>query len=161
MVSGRNANPFARRGGGIVIADANGRHQVRVTNRGSQPAWSPDGSRLVFTRSGWLDVVGTNGQGLRRLFPGWDPDWSPDGTRLALSFSERQDGLNDVYVAALDGSEASASRRRRPSTAAYSVPPRIKPICGTGMGSRRDADCVRPLVRVREICRRLDRRDLT
>lgn len=96
---------FTRGGGGIVVTDAAGRHRRQITEHGGQPAWSPDGSRIVFSRAGWLYLVNSNGRGLRRLFPGWSPSWAPDGSRLAFSFSEHDDGLNDVYVGALDGSE--------------------------------------------------------
>ena len=103
LVAGRHEDRrFARRGGGIYIADASGRHQVRIAPGGHEPAWSPDGSQILFTRGDWLHVVRADGRGLRRLFPGRDAQWSPDGTRIAFGFRERS--LDDIYVAALDGS---------------------------------------------------------
>jgi Tol biopolymer transport system component len=60
-----------------------------------QPAWSPDGTRIVFSRITWetggnptakLQIVDVAADSVRDLpvldtAPG-DPDWSPDGTRI-------------------------------------------------------------------------------
>lgn len=83
------------------------------------PAWSPDGSRIVFVRSRerrenlpdpsaplsiWMmDSDGTNQVRLTQgaLFEGW-PVWSPDGTRVA--FERRlDDGNYDIYIVNADG----------------------------------------------------------
>jgi Tol biopolymer transport system component len=49
-------------------------------------SWSPDGTRLVFTRNAALHVINADGTGLTAL-AGQDfaqnPSWSPDGTRIA------------------------------------------------------------------------------
>lgn len=56
----------------------------------TDPAWSPDGTRILFTRSGWevaLWVVNVDGSGLQQLTTGgfeFHPAWSPDGTRIAF-----------------------------------------------------------------------------
>jgi Tol biopolymer transport system component len=65
------------------------------------PAWSPDGSQIVFSsnvRDGRFQLyeIGADGKGLRRLTfqPGeyFDPSWSPDGKTLIFE----RDGL--VYT---------------------------------------------------------------
>ena len=52
----------------------------------SQPAFSPDGSRITFRSSregGGIFVMGRTGEGVRRVTnEGFNPAWSPDGLRL-------------------------------------------------------------------------------
>ena len=87
------------------------------------PAWSPDGRKIVFTRSRdyyrrasvELYVMNADGSGQRRLthtrgrhdgnpvwsYPG-SAVWSPGGRMLA--FATKRDGNFDVYVINADGS---------------------------------------------------------
>ncbi|MBI4542840.1 MAG: PD40 domain-containing protein [Gemmatimonadetes bacterium] len=69
----------------------------------SDPAWSPDGTKLAFASRGDIYVINADGSGLRNLtneraLLAWDPAWSRDGTRLA--FVSRW----DIYVVNADGS---------------------------------------------------------
>jgi TolB protein len=77
----------------------------------SRPAFSPDGTRVMFDRSSLdapsgysLWVIGVDGTGLRRITPpdAVDPAWSPDGTRVAF-VSNRQHHEFAVYVMKLVG----------------------------------------------------------
>jgi TolB protein len=80
------------------------------------PRFSPDGTRLVFTREvdeatsdGALYVVKLDGSGLRKitpsdLYPG-DADWSPDGTRIVFEASDPQAPFGGVWIVGSDGSE--------------------------------------------------------
>jgi Tol biopolymer transport system component len=82
----------------IMVADANLRHG-RVVGRGYQPAWSPDGKRLVFgyqPRGSQPALYVSNADGTRRrritpprLSVGDFPDWSPDGTRILFAAGRR------------------------------------------------------------------------
>jgi Tol biopolymer transport system component len=77
------------------------------------PRFSPDGTRLVFTREvdeasgdAALYVVNLDGSGLRRItsgdvYPG-DADWSPDGTRIV--FEDLQSQFGSVWIVGSDGS---------------------------------------------------------
>lgn len=56
----------------------------------SDPAWSPDGTRLAFTTDreaagrSYVALVGADGNGYEALVVGKDPAWSPDGTRIVF-----------------------------------------------------------------------------
>ena len=53
----------------------------------SAPAWSPDGSRFVFERNGYVFMANQDGTGLQQLSPnlGSQPGWSPDGRYVIYS----------------------------------------------------------------------------
>jgi Tol biopolymer transport system component len=78
------------------------------------PAYSPDGDRIAFTRYRQVDtlpiwvedeyfvkfftgifVMRSDGSGKRRLIAGpyRDPDWSPDGSRLVLTRTQKPRGI--------------------------------------------------------------------
>jgi Tol biopolymer transport system component len=106
---------------GIYVMNADGTNIHRITTRppGYQgdfaPRFSPDGSRLVFTRQrgqgdtppGALFVVRLDGSGLRRLtsfsIHAGDADWSPDGTRIVFEAYPNPDAYGDVYVIRASG----------------------------------------------------------
>ena len=75
------------------------------------PAWSPDGSRIVFARTQGprarsLYSVKADGSRLTRLtdLPGWsdNPQWSPNGRRIL--FDNWDESGRRIYVIAADGS---------------------------------------------------------
>jgi TolB protein len=51
--------------------------------------WSPDGTRLAFSRDGVIHVMSVDGTELRSFHEGTNPDWSPDGTRIAFDNGTR------------------------------------------------------------------------
>jgi dipeptidyl aminopeptidase/acylaminoacyl peptidase len=70
--------------GDLWVADADGTHTRRLVAKADQPAWSPNGRRLAFTRDGAVYTVRVDGVDERRIAPGAHPAWSPNGERIAL-----------------------------------------------------------------------------
>jgi Tol biopolymer transport system component len=101
----------------IYTINPDGTGLVRLTNNGADdrdPAWSPDGSKIVFAsnRSPYsrgfvghmhLWVMNADGTGLKQLTTGTDnesqPAWSPDGTKIAYHYS------NGIAVVFTDGTK--------------------------------------------------------
>ena len=107
-----------RSGGGIYVMGTTGESVRRVVDRGHDPAWSPDGTRIVYTTSYWTDPSGRNTEGVlwavdvdggapRRITdPSMDavqPDWSPDGRRIVFWSVGSPSGRRDVWSIGADG----------------------------------------------------------
>jgi Tol biopolymer transport system component/serine/threonine protein kinase len=97
----------------IFLRDMEGNPAQQVTNLANgacQPAWSPDGLRIVFISpclnradlypGASLFVINADGSGLTPLPTAaggdFDPAWSPDGGRIA--FTSLRDGSPQIYV---------------------------------------------------------------
>jgi Tol biopolymer transport system component len=75
----------------------------------SNPVWSPDGRRLLFTNDVDLYVMNADGSGRAKLVDGdlgiFDHHWSPDGRMIAyVDLRETQeDVIADLWVVGADG----------------------------------------------------------
>ena len=108
--AGRRLVYMSNRGGkGFGIYASDGDSAVLVIDNAAQPAWSPDGTRLVFERDGDLYTAAGDGRDERQITQGPDldrePAWSPDGRRIAFR-SNRGGDISDVWVVNADGSDA-------------------------------------------------------
>lgn len=110
------ANAVRRRGipGGrrnnLFVMRADGSHVRRLTRSDSHqgnPAFSPDGSTIVFNQGGDVWAMDANGRNRRNLTAGLpggggNPVFSPDGSRIAITSVEGSDA--DVFLIDPDGS---------------------------------------------------------
>jgi WD40-like Beta Propeller Repeat len=117
----RRGTRWPRRGAPeIWIIRPDGSGLRRVVSRAEHPAWSPDGRRIVFTRTGpnsdnWsapetrICVTGLDGEDVRTVARGFYPAWSPNGKRIAFVQSRptRDDWRRSyaIYTVGLDGSD--------------------------------------------------------
>jgi TolB protein len=111
----------------IVNADGTGARQVTELTPGSawddEPQWSPDGTRLVFTRvdlarrADAVFTVNIDGSDLHQVTP-WalnaagDPEWSPDG-KWVVFVGHPRDGSGNVYKARPNGAQLTNLTRQR------------------------------------------------
>ena len=119
---------FSDRGDIFVIrADGTGRRPLTDTvgTKEGQPAWSPDGSQIIFARgsltgSGLYVMTVGDRQGSRvpTNLAGVGPAWSPDGTMIALGDaaprrfgSSNAHGFGDLYVMTLDAARPTRLTR--------------------------------------------------
>ena len=93
----------------IVVARADGT-SARVVCAGTDPSWSPDGTRLLFKvwdasdKTLYVTTARPDGSEMRRLAKGVHPQWSPDGKQIVFMREEQDD--THVWVMADDGSAA-------------------------------------------------------
>ena len=67
------------------------------------PVWSPDGTKIVFSRAGALEVYEASTGGLQTIQsdPAQQPAWSPDGSMLA--FTRFDEGSRGIWRMNADG----------------------------------------------------------
>ncbi len=100
----------------LYVIDLNDRNSRRLTTTETaedHPAWSPDGSRIIFDADydgdGFSEIytIQSDGSDLIRLTSNAAndqfADWSPDGTQIA--FASNRNGNWDIFVMNADGSD--------------------------------------------------------
>jgi dipeptidyl aminopeptidase/acylaminoacyl peptidase len=107
----------------LWIMDADGsRHRFLVD--GSNPRWSPDGTRILYLAEGqpsgpqifvrWMDAEGATSQVTRVLESPGNPMWAPDGRSIAFTMlapPEQRETLTIDMPAAPAGAEWTAAPR--------------------------------------------------
>ena len=131
-------------GAQIFVMAADGSAETQLTSGSSgvladgDPAWSPDGRRIAFTRetSDGVDqiyVMNADGSGQTALTaaPGANlqPSWSPGGCQIA--FTSTRDGHRAIYVMNADGS----TQTRLTSSSAEDFSPAWSPALDAGPSS--------------------------
>jgi hypothetical protein len=101
--------------GDLLFLDAAGggiRSILAAPTDDTWPSWSPDRSRVAFTRvtdgHGEIWTIGFDGSNETQITSGtddWEPKWSPDGSRLA--FWRVADGHDEIWVINADGTNAT------------------------------------------------------
>ena len=81
-----------------------GEEELLAESAPSDPDWSPDGTRILFSdyRDGVFEVTLTGGRPRRlvaeKLFADlFDPAWSPDGGQVAMAYGA-EGALSDLYI---------------------------------------------------------------
>jgi len=99
----------------VVHADGTGlRRLTSSPMTENEPAWSPDGRKIIFTRDPGYElpeiwVMNADGSAKRRLTRDAnrddDPAWSPDGSKIAFASSALDSFIDsNIYVMQADGS---------------------------------------------------------
>ena len=104
----------------INLIDVSGGSEMFISGSNEDnrdPAWSPDGARIAFTREqAWHDiyVMNDDGTGRQKLTTGTDddhsPSFSPDGAKIAYL---TDDGDTEIVVMNADGTGASKLTENR------------------------------------------------
>ena len=102
---------------GLATFDVDGSNLVLLPNSSSysSPEWSPDASRIAFTRSvnGSYDVFVVDADGSNRTNltdspqVDWSPTWSPDGSTIMWSRSKTYSSFADLFTMLADGSNVT------------------------------------------------------
>jgi TolB protein len=96
----------------IYLCDYDGENPHPITNDRSiniSPAWSPDGSKLVYTSYKrhspdlWITDLSSSQTKIFTSFPGLNsaPAWSPDGKYVAVTLTK--DGNAEIYLVTAEG----------------------------------------------------------
>ena len=102
--------PFAGCFDSVLVGPASGPRFDEIVTEAAEPAWSPDGLRIAFSRTIYQSSYGIatirfpSRDGLTQLTDKEDhsPNWSPDGTKIA--FARKNGGSYGIWIMNADGS---------------------------------------------------------
>ena len=82
----------------VAVVDGYSVTELQTTQGASSVCgWSPDSTKVLFTRGREIWVVNINDTGLQRLTEGYQPQWSPDGRHIAFLRSPKE-GEYELWV---------------------------------------------------------------
>jgi Tol biopolymer transport system component len=120
FVSDRDAGNLGLNGREIYTAGPDGSNPLRLTTNtvaDTEPAYSPDGTRIAFTRSGDIWVMNADGGGAVVITgtegPDSDPAWSPDGSQIVYVSNQTVSGGGTTGPELFVTSAAGPSPQRR------------------------------------------------
>ena len=95
---------------GLGVARADGSDPHTVTQGDiSEPAWSPDGSTIAFTRGGGttsqISLIGLDGANERTIASGTRPTWAPDSSWIAFAHFDQATSRLQAFVVRPDGTD--------------------------------------------------------
>jgi hypothetical protein len=93
---------------GLGVARADGSEPHTVTQGDiSDPAWSPDGSTIAFTRgrgaTSQISLIGLDGANERTIAAGAGPTWAPDASWIAFARFDPATSRSQAFVVRPDG----------------------------------------------------------
>jgi hypothetical protein len=93
---------------GVARADGSEPHTV-AQGEIFQPAWSPDGSMIAFTRgvgaASQISLVHSDGTSERTIASGTRPAWAPDGSWIAFAQFDQATYRSHAFVVRPDGTD--------------------------------------------------------
>jgi hypothetical protein len=104
---------------GIETLRSNGSDVIKLANAGYRASWSPDGTRIAFSKGNdGIWVMGQDGSNPVKLADGGVPVWSPDGSKIVFSRleppSEQSPYFNPVTLWVVDGDGGDPARVTEP-----------------------------------------------
>lgn len=97
-------NIYNPSGNNIYICNCDGSNKKNI-HKGSDPQFSPDGSKLIFSNNDYIYIANSDGSNLKELVRGSHPNITPDGSKIIFSRPDIVEGflIGFIYVIDTDG----------------------------------------------------------